>query len=126
VDVAAGATLVLEAVLERAPIIAPTETVSPVVWVGGGVALGALVGAIALGTLSVATAGEALDMRQAYAFYADREIEASVANVLFGVAGAGAIAAIVGLFFPERSVPDEQALRVEPTLGGLVIRGALR
>jgi hypothetical protein len=128
VRLAPGAEVHLEAHLPwRAR---PRETVNPLVWIGGGVALGALAGALALGVASQASLEPSRQGRlegevtraEVVGFYDAREREAVAANALFGLAGAAAIAGAVALFFP---LVDERAddLSLIPVPGGLVLRG---
>ncbi len=126
VRVLAGRELRLEVDLEDAF----DEQIHPVVWIGGGVAIASLGAAIALGILSqesfdVTDAQRASgDVRRAdlVAFYDARMREAIAADVLFGVAGGAAIAAVVALFFPERSRAT-RAVSLRPAPSGLGIEG---
>lgn len=87
-----------------------TQSVQPWVWIGGGATLALLAAAIPLGVASQATFELTAAQRRsgevtrdaALAFYDARHGEAIAADVLFAVAGALAISAVIALFFPER------------------------
>lgn len=90
----AGTTLMLS--LELAPRIERLE-VSALTIALGGVGVVALGVGIGIGQLSQSSPTESLNMRGSDAFYAARETEALVANVLFAVGGAFVIGALVSL-----------------------------
>ncbi len=122
VDVEEGATFVIEAALE--PIGAWTP--SPLVYVGAGVTVGALAGAIGLALSSQGQPGEGLTMRDTIdGFYPARETEALMANVLFGIAGAGAILGVIGIVLSGEQEQDEAepAVRawIAPAPGGAMV-----
>jgi hypothetical protein len=129
VVVRSGAELHLDVTLREEA----TESIHPLVWIGGGIAVAALAAAIAVGvsssgswepTLAQRLSGE-VTRAELLAYYDARTIEAIVADVLFGVAGAAGIAAVVAIFFPERrsAEPDDDDVDVLPTAGGIVVRG---
>lgn len=104
------------------------ETVHPVVWVAGAIAVAAFAAAIPLGVSSQDDLDLSLDNRramtptrgEALTYYDDRAREALAANILFGVGAAAAVTALVSLFFPERArrdAPERAGLRVVP--GGI-------
>jgi hypothetical protein len=93
-EVEEGATLMIDAVLERAGSWVP----SPLVYAGGAMALASIVAGVALGVSSQGEPDASLTMRETLqGFYPAREAEALAANVLFGVAAAGALCAALGV-----------------------------
>lgn len=118
----AGAELALEVPLDDAV----RETIHPLVWIGGGVAVAALGAGIAFGAHSQTQLELTHDQRiggsvtraEAVEHYAAREREAITADVLFGVAAAAAAVGVVFLFFPERT-----PLEVSIGPGGASVRG---
>lgn len=94
IEVEEGATLMIDAVLERAGGWTP----SPLVWIGGAVALAGVVSGVGLGVASQAEPSADVSMREAVEeFYPARDAEAAAANVLYGIAGAGVAALAVGI-----------------------------
>ncbi|WP_053237947.1 PEGA domain-containing protein [Sandaracinus amylolyticus] len=117
VEVEEGATLMIDAVLERAGSWTP----SPLVWVGGAIALASATAGIAFGVASQAEPSDDVSMRDVVEqFYPARDAEAIAANVLFGIAGAGAVAVAVGLAMSGiDDAPRERASAwVAPVEGG--------
>jgi hypothetical protein len=90
------------------------EEINPLVWVGASLAAGALAAAIPLGVASQDRLNAPLELRRsgeirridAIDYYASREREALAAMVLYGLAGAAAIASLVALFMPTRTRRD--------------------
>ena len=108
------------------------ESIHPLVWIGAGVAAASLGVAIALGVSSTGTWEPSLEQRLSgevtraalVSYYDSRELEAIFADVLFGVAGAAGVAAVVALFFPERHrIESDDDIAVLPAPGGLLLRG---
>ena len=113
IDVEEAATVVLEAPLERAGEWTP----SPLLWAGGGLGVLALAGAIGFGVSSQAGPDPSLTMRETITgFYPAREAEAIAADVLFGVAAAGAILGGVGLALSGEA-PSPGSTEVHAVLG---------
>ena len=107
------------------------ESVHPLVWIGGGVAVASLAAAITLGVLSQQQL-DVTDTQRAngdvlradlVAFYDARGREAIAADVLFGLAGGAAITAVVSLFFPERR-RAARAVALLPAPNGLLLEGS--
>lgn len=127
VEVASGATLQLDAT--------PAEGggVSPLVWIGGGVAIGAGAAALVFALLSQDQPGPMITRAQAVGFYADRQTDATIADVMFAVGGAGLVTALIGLVLtltsgggggeaaPERPRTARLQLSVAPVAGGLAL-----
>lgn len=106
--------------LEPPPPPTLSDSVNPLVFVAGGVAVAAFGAGLGLGVHSQETLSLTFEQRMdgsvtradAQRFYAAREREAIVADVLFGLAGAAAIAAVVALFFPEQTEVEVSAAGV--------------
>jgi hypothetical protein len=123
VEVPEGATVVLDAALERAASFEP----SPLLYVGLGASVAALAAGIGLGVASQQAPAPSLSMRDTLTgFYPARDAEALAANVLFGVAAACAVAGVIGLVVPGR-LEEPAPVAVLPTPGGvaLAVRGTL-
>lgn len=125
-EVPEGATMVIEAALVRAAEWEP----SPLIFVGAGIATASLAAAIALGIASQASPEPALSMRETIeGFYPARELEAISANVLFGVAAAGAVLSIAGVLLSGSREPEASergaGVAVAPSREGaaLIVRG---
>lgn len=88
-----GTTLMLSLELSPRTRERTISLVTGLLYAGSGVVLATAAG---LGVLSQAIADEGLDMRASWAFYEDRQREALSANILFGVAGALLVGALVG------------------------------
>jgi len=127
VEVASGATLQLDA----SPAVATTGGggISPLLWIGGGIGIAALATGIVFGALSQDVATGTMTRAQLASFYADRTTFAITADIAYGVAGAGAIVALIGLVMslssggggehaPEAATPRAR-LDVTPLRGGL-------
>lgn len=110
IEVEEGASLVLDAV--PAPVSSSFE-VPALTWVLGGASLLALGGGIALGISSQATVTPDATMREVFEFFDAREREAIAADVLYGLAGAFAVGAIVPLAFALAG-DDDPALALLP------------
>ncbi len=93
IDVEAGTTFALDAELRAAPVRG--YDVPWATWVFGSVAVGALAAALATGISSQSTPPDTLTMRQLDQYYASRSSEAIAADVLYAVAAASAIGALV-------------------------------
>ncbi len=127
---AEGAEVHLEARLVPSVV----EEISPFAWIAGGLALAALVPAIALGVSSQATlaptpeerASMAVTRAELLAFYDAREREAIAADVLFALGGAAAVATLVAFLVPERRVVGEEEISLRPALGGVSVGGRFR
>jgi hypothetical protein len=127
VRVASGAELHLEARL----VENVSESIHPLVWIGGGVAAAALAAAIVLGVSSQSTWEVTLQQRlsgdvtraELAAYYDTRQTEAIAADILFGVAGAAAIASMVAIFFPERRRVSGGQVSLLPAPGGATLLG---
>ena len=103
VSIEPGTTLMLSIELvpraEQLTISVPTMILAGV----GAAILGVAVG---VGALSQGQPDRTLDMRQSQSFFATRELEANAANVLYGVAGASLLAALVSLVIDVTSGSD--------------------
>lgn len=126
VRVAVGSTGHVEARLREAW----DESPNPLLWIGGGLSVAAFGVAIGLGVASQDDLDLSAMRRQdgtvsraeAVAFYEANEQQALAANVLFAVGGVAAAAALVALFFPDRSrrgMPERAGVR----LHGLGLEG---
>jgi hypothetical protein len=116
VEIAEAETVTLDAVLERAGAWRP----SPLVFAGAGVTIASLAGAIGFGVASQAAPDPQATMRETIdRFYPARRTEATVANVLFGVAAAGAVGGVVGLL---RSGDDDRT--EAPAAGAWIAPGS--
>lgn len=111
-----------------------TESISPLAWIAGGVAVAAFVPALALGVSSQSQLELTSDQRSSMEvtraelldYYRAREHEAIAADVLFAIAGVAAIVSTVSFLVPERHVADEETLSLHPSLGGVVLSGRFR
>ncbi|HJL15414.1 MAG TPA: PEGA domain-containing protein, partial [Sandaracinaceae bacterium LLY-WYZ-13_1] len=131
---APGAELHLDAPLS-ATGVERRESIHPLVWVGAGLSAGALAAGIALGVASQETFDPSREARlngdvtraEVLGFYDARTREAVAADILFGVAGAAALAAVVSLFFPVVELaPDDEGVALAPGPGGLALQGRFR
>ncbi len=128
IEVGAGANVLVEASLDRVvvetpirPIPDPPSGISSLVWVGTAVgAVGAL-GALTFGVRSQRTIGGNPNRAQALAFVEDRERDALLANIGFGVIAIGVGITVVGLLLSEirgsRIAPTATASRHGAMLG---------
>ncbi len=122
IEVSAGANVLVEASLDRVvvetpigPIPDPPSGISSLVWVGTAVgAVGAL-GALTFGVRSQRTIGGDPNRAEALAFVEDRERDALLANIGFGVIAIGVGITVVGLLLSEirgsRIAPTASASR---------------
>lgn len=119
-----------EVEIEASLVEAYEETIHPLVWIGGAVAVASFATALGLGVTSQQTfdftdsqrmSGDVL-RAELVAFYDARQREAITADVLFGVAGLAAAGALVALFFPERR--RVTGVAVLPTPGGVGLLGS--
>lgn len=133
VRVAEGATLQIEATLEEVRGPEVDADISPLLWVGLGVALGAGGAAVAFGTLSQREPGPALTRADAISFADDRRRDANIANASLAVTAAGVALAVTGLLLSDFSGEVEPGrerrarLGAAPLAGGalLAVEGAL-
>ena len=127
-DAEPGASILLDATLVALGGASGSWEPSPLIFVGAAVAVASLAAAIGLGVSSQSAPDPALSMRQTItSFYPARESEALAANILFGVAGAGAIVGVIGVAISGESQPQGEAsatLRVIPVGPGLVLEGS--
>ena len=128
VEARAGADLLVEASLDRVvierpipPIPDPPSGISSLVWVGTGVGIVGGVGALAFGVRSQRRIGGEPNRAEAVAFVDERERDALLANLGFGVLAIGVGITVVGLLLSEirgaRIAPAASASRHGAMLG---------
>jgi hypothetical protein len=126
VNVADGATMQIDAALEAPRRDGEDDgsggsRISPLLWVGLGAAAAAGGLAIAFGIASQAErpAPDTVTRAEAAEFVDARRLEANIANVAMGIAGAGLVAALVGLLVSDFGGDDETvSASVAPLPGG--------
>lgn len=111
IEIEAGSTLVIEAALEPSGRFVP----SALVYAGSALMVTSLAFGIGLGVSSQDRPSGSLSMRETLeGFYPAREMEALIANVLFGVAGVGAILGVIGLAISGEEQDDGDAVSLTP------------
>lgn len=120
VDVGPGATLQIDVPLEA--VASGGGGLSPLFWIGTGVAIGAGVAALYFGFASQEEPPQGGTRMDAVEFVDDRETEAMVANVAMGAAAAGILTAVVGLLVSDFGGDGATArASVSPIAGGAIV-----
>lgn len=121
VNVGEGSTLEIEATLEG---LTAEPHRSPLLWVGTGLAVVAGVTGLAFGVKSQDEPGDGLTRVEAMRFVDDRERDARIAHVSFGVAAVGAATLVLGLLLSDFSGAESPPAHVgaAPLDGGALLR----
>lgn len=96
--------------------------ISPLVWIGGGVAIGAAGAGAVFAVLARRSPPAGASRAEVAEFFDARDTESLIANIAFAVAGAGALTAIIGIPLSGGASTDgapSARARVSPTPGGL-------
>lgn len=98
--------------------------ISPLVWIGGGIAIGAGGAGAVFAVLSRASPPAGATRAEVAAFFDARDTESLIATIAFAVAGAGALTAIIGIPLSGGASTDNTPTaraRISPTPGGLAL-----
>jgi hypothetical protein len=122
VNVEEGSTLQIEATLEapRGPDDDETS-ISPLVWIGGAIAVAAGGASIGFG-LSSQRSPEGASRADDVEFADGRERDALIANVSLGVAAAGAVTAVIGLLLSDFGSGEAPPVAIRPDRRGASVQ----